>query len=134
MRILIIDDNEADREFYKKHITESPLFSNVKIEECGSLCSAFKVLKENEFDLIILDLGLPESEGIQTVINTFKELHKNISVPPVIVLTGLDDHVLGTEVFKHGAKDFLIKSEVVKNCKELSRSIQFATYSLNINK
>lgn len=134
MKILIIDDNPADRAFYRKHIEENDLFSGVEIEECGSLSTAFKIFAEQDLDLIILDLGLPESDGLQTIINTFKELHKNGKTPPVIVLTGLDDHVIGTEAFKHGVKDFLTKKEVADNCKELSRAIKYATYSLNFLK
>ena len=134
MKILIIDDNPADRTFYRKHIENSDIFSDVEVEECGSLSTAFKIFTEQDFDLIILDLGLPESDGLQTIINTFKELQKNGKTPPVIVLTGLEDHIIGTEAFKHGVKDFLTKKEVAENCKELSRSIKYATYSLNFIK
>jgi len=130
MKILIIDDNPADRNLYKQHIEECNLFKNVSMEECGSLSSAFKILKEHEFDLILLDLGLPESEGIQTITDTFKELHKGKKIPPVIVLTGLEDHIIGTEAYKHGVKDFLTKTEVAHNRKELSRAIKYATYKL----
>jgi CheY-like chemotaxis protein len=131
MKILIIDDNPADRTFYKKNIEDCKLFENVIIRECGSLAQAFKLIAEDDYDLIILDLGLPESDGIQTVIKTHKELQKKETVPPIIVLTGLEDHLIGTEAFKHGVKDFLTKGEVAVNSKELSRSIKYATYSLN---
>lgn len=136
MKILIIDDNPADRNFYKKHIEESEQLSDVSVEECGSLSAAFKLFTKIEFDLIILDLGLPESDGLQTIKDTFAELQKNGTTPPVIVLTGLEDHVhiIGTEAFKHGVKDFLTKTEVANNCKELSRAIRYATYSLNFSK
>jgi len=132
MKILIIDDNPADREFYKKHIKECKIFKDVEIEECGSLSTAFQSFSKNDFDLIILDLGLPESDGIQTITDTYKELNKKETIPPVIVLTGLEDrtHIIGTEAFKYGVKDFLTKSEVENNCKELSRAIKYATYSL----
>ena len=132
MKILIIDDNPADRTFYKKNIEDCNLFENVEIKECGGLVQAFKLIEEDDdFDLIILDLGLPESDGIQTVIKTHKELQKKETMPPIIVLTGLEDHLIGTEAYKHGVKDFLTKGEVEVNAKELSRSIKYATYSLN---
>lgn len=131
MKILIIDDNPADRSFYKKYIEECKIFKDVEILECGSLSTAFDSFAKNDFDLIILDLGLPESDGLQTITDTYKELHKKGKIPPVIVLTGLEDHLIGTEAFKHGVKDFLTKKEVADNCKELSRSIKYATYSLN---
>ena len=134
MKILIIDDNPADRNLYRKLIEDSKLFSDVDVEECGSLSSAFKSFAKTDFDLIILDLGLPESDGIQTITDTFEELHKSDKVPPVIVLTALEDHIIGTEAYKHGIKDFLIKSEVAQNYKELSRSIKYATYSLSFTK
>ena len=132
MKILIIDDNVADREFYRTYITECNLFSNVIVEECGCLNDAFDWFNKEKFDVILLDLGLPESNGIQTIIDTYKELDKKGKVPPIIVLTGLEDktHTVGQEAFKHGAKDFLTKEEVLENRKELSRSIKYATYSL----
>ncbi len=129
MKILIIDDNPADRHLYRKYIEDSKIL-DLDIEECGSLSAAFESFAQRDHDLIILDLGLPESDGIQTITETFKELHKNKKAPPVIVLTGLEDHVIGAEAFKHGVKDFLTKSEVAINRKELSRAIRFATYSL----
>ena len=134
MKILIIDDSSADRNFYKKHIEESELFNKVAIDECDSLSKAFKLFEKDKYDLIILDLGLPESDGIETVINTVAELKKNDMKTPVIVLTGLEDHLIGTEAFRHGIKDFLTKSDVKDNCKELSRSIKYATYALNFKK
>jgi DNA-binding response OmpR family regulator len=132
MKILIIDDNAADRNFYRHHIEECNLFANVEIEECGCLSAAFDWFDKEKFDVILLDLGLPESDGIQTIIDTHKELNKKGTMPPIIVLTGLEDkaHTIGTEAFKHGVKDFLTKSEVFENHKELSRSIKYATYSL----
>lgn len=132
MKILIIDDNAADREFYKTHIKECELFSDVTIEECGCLREAFDWFNREKFDVIILDLGLPESDGIQTIIDTRKELNGKGKIPPIIVLTGLADkaHIVGQEAFKHGIKDFLTKEEVFENSKELSRSIKYATYSL----
>jgi response regulator of citrate/malate metabolism len=134
MKILIIDDNPADRKIYKKYIEEYDLFENLQIEECGSLSKAFQKLKEKEFDLILLDLGLPESEGIQTITLMTEELKNNKIKTPIIILTGLEDHIIGTEAFKHGIRDFLIKGEVIENKKELSRSINYATYSLNFKK
>lgn len=132
MKILIIDDNPADRNFYRKHIEENEQILDAHVEECGCLSKAFELLAKNDFDLIILDLGLPESDGLQTIIATFKELKKQKKSPPIIVLTGLEDHahIVGTEAFKHGVKDFLTKSDIEENCKELSRSIRYATYSL----
>ena len=134
MKILIIDDNPADRQLYKKYIEECKLFDNMEIEECDSLSKAFKSFEEKDFDLIVLDLGLPESEGIETVIKTHAELQKKEDVPPVIVLTGLEDHLVGTETFKYGVKEFLTKNDVAINSKELLRAIKYATYSLNFNK
>lgn len=131
MKILIIDDNPADRNYYKKYIEECNFFSDVEIQDCDTLSKAFTKLQSDTFDLIILDLGLPESEGVDTIANTFEELQKKNKIPPVIVLTGLEDHLIGTQAFKYGVKDFLTKTEVSNNHKELTRSIKYATYSLN---
>jgi CheY-like chemotaxis protein len=133
MRILLIDDNKADRVLYQKLIEECNLFQDVEINGCGNLSEAFETLKNFDYDLIILDLGLPESDGIETITSVYQELQKKKRIPPIIVLTGLEDHLIGTEAFKHGVKDFLIKSEIMINSKELSRAIKYATYSMNFS-
>lgn len=138
MKILIIDDSLEDRSLYKKYIENSEYFNIPEIEECDRLSLAFDIILKNNFDVILLDLKLPETEGIETVSQLLKELHKMKEghmikdAPPVVVLTGSNNHSVGRQAFNLGIKDFLVKQEI--NQKELTRSLNFATYSLNFSK
>ena len=130
MKILIIDDCKADRNIIVKYINGSMKSSEIKTEECQNLTEALDLLEENEYDTIILDLGLPESQGIETIkiiIEHLKTIRKDI---PIIILTAFEDYTIGKKAFKLGIKDYLIKGETEP--KELQRAITFATYGNNL--
>ncbi len=127
MKILIIDDSTADRELILNYLKKIHIKNDViKAEQSKNLKEAFAMLMENHYDLIILDLKLPESEGIETlnIINDFLK-KRGISIP-VIILTGFEDYKTGELALDLGAKDFLIKNEI--KSKELKQSLVFATY------
>lgn len=129
MKILVIDDNRADRDLIITHIKQSKKRKNITTEESNCLTDALKKIRTRDYDVIILDLVLPESNGIETVktvISAIKEIKKNI---PVIVLTGTDDYRIGREAWNLGIKDYLIKDEI--GTKDLSRALNFATYKTN---
>jgi len=126
MKILIIDDNPADRNIIQDYINITDETTKIITEECPCLTEALNKLEKNQYDIIILDLGLPESTGIETiklVIEHLKNIRKDI---PIIILTGFEDFSLGKKAFKLGIKDYLIKGETEP--KELQRAISFATY------
>ncbi|KKM15056.1 hypothetical protein LCGC14_1699870, partial [marine sediment metagenome] len=128
--ILIIDDNPADRNIIQNYINETDETTKIITEECSNLTEALSKLEKNKYDIIILDLGLPESKGIETikiVIEHLKNIRKDI---PIIILTGFEDYTLGKKAFKLGIKDYLIKGETEP--KELQRAISFATYDCNL--
>jgi len=129
MRILVIDDNQADRDLIITHIKNSKKRNLVITEESNCLNDALLKIKSNTYDVILLDLFLPESDGIETVkaiLSSLQELSKNI---PVIVLTGMEDYKIGREAWDLGIKDYLIKDEI--GTKDLSRALNFATYDLS---
>ncbi len=78
------------------------------------------ILKSHSFDVILLDLGLPDSEGIETLI----EVNRIAPNTPIIVLTGLNNEEIGILAVKRGAQDYLIKKEI--DSKLLLRSIRYA--------
>lgn len=129
MRILVIDDSQEDRDLIITHIKKSKKRTKIETEESNCLKDALKKLKTRNYDVIILDLVLPESDGIETVktiLSTLKELKKDI---PVIVLTGIEDYKVGREAWLLGIKDYLIKDEM--QSRDLSRALNFATYNGN---
>jgi DNA-binding response OmpR family regulator len=72
------------------------------------LNEALSVLKEQTFDIILLDLGLPYSDGI----NTFLRIYNKHPLIPIIILTGLNDETIGSYAVKKGAQDFLVKGHI----------------------
>ena len=126
MKILVIDDNRADRDLIITHIKESKKRKNITTEESNCLKDALCKIKDNDYDVILLDLVLPESDGIDTVkavFSSMKEANKEI---PIIVLTGTEDYKVGREAWNMGIKDYLIKDEM--GTRDLSRALNFATY------
>lgn len=122
MRILVIDDCKEDRELISKYIKTGS--KNIIIEESDCLYDGMMRINNTTYDAILLDLALPETDGLQTIKKIKSEIKKEI---PIIILTGLEDYQLGKEAFAMGIADFLIKGEV--DSKALQRSITFATYN-----
>lgn len=91
-----------------------------RIETTRNLSLGLALLAEKKFDVVILDLGLPGSSGMDTL---KKFLVHNLAVP-IIVLTGEDDDQLGMEAIREGAQDYLSKGQLDKNL--LARSLRYA--------
>jgi PleD family two-component response regulator len=137
MNILIVDDNAEDRNLIKVYILKSKKKEIQRIDENDDLESSFEKIKKYNYDVIFLDVPLPNTKGIEAVtklINFLEKINKNI---PVIALSDSEDYKLGVESFKVGIKDFIIKSNIFKNkmeAKELERALTFATYSKHLPK
>ena len=126
MNILIIDDNKADRDLIITNIKKIKSNQDITTDESNCVKDAVSKIHSNIYDLIILDLVLPESDGSETVkkiMTTIKETEMDI---PIIVLTGTDNYKIGREIWDLGIKDYLIKDEI--KIKDLSRALNFATY------
>jgi PAS domain S-box-containing protein len=119
INILLIEDNKADAQLINIYLKES--FPNAfSLSTADYLEKGIQMISENPYDIIILDLSLPDSSGI----DTFKAVYAVASERPVIVLTGLEDESVGINTVKLGAQDFLIKGKL--NSKVLNRSINYS--------
>jgi CheY-like chemotaxis protein len=106
IKILLIEDNPGDAYLIEEHLEEFANFSyELKIVE--TLDEALSVLKKQPFDVILLDLELPDSYGI----NTFLIVHNKNPLIPIIILTGLSDRTIESYAVKKGAYDFLVKGQ-----------------------
>ena len=111
IRILLIEDNPADARLLKEVITANyqPSGSNFscKIDDAPSLTEGLEKIGTGEYDAILLDLGLPESSGQDTLdrcVDLFAQF-------PVIIMTGNDDSALAEKSIKMGAQNYLVKGD-----------------------
>jgi len=91
-----------------------------QITHVKRLMEALHQLATERFDAVLLDLSLPDSQGL----DTFTTLRAQTLAMPVVVLTGLDDKVLAVEAVKEGAQDYLVKDQVDGHL--LVRAIHYA--------
>ncbi|HCJ66142.1 MAG TPA: hypothetical protein DHV62_02145, partial [Elusimicrobia bacterium] len=118
-RILFIEDNPADVRFIKEMLKE--VRDNIfEIESVEYFSAGLKRLSEGGIDIVLLDLGLPDSQGF----DTFHKLSTQFPELPVIVVTGLDDEATGIRAVKEGAQDYLIKWEMKEHL--LTSDIRYA--------
>ncbi len=117
-RIFLVEDNPADARFIEEMLSER-FRSRPVLETRETLDEAFEFLQNNSVDVVLLDLNLADSMGLQTF-ERFQEHNPDL---PVIVLTGLADEALGREAVHQGAQDYLNKNEV--NGALLARAIDY---------
>lgn len=118
LEVLLFEDNPGDAGLLEELLEEFSASYQLKVVE--TLKEGLNILKSHFFAIILLDLGLPDSDGL----NTLVDVHNNAPNTPIIVLTGLDNEEIGTLAVKKGAQDYLIKKEI--DSKLLKRSIRYA--------
>jgi PAS domain S-box-containing protein len=119
INILLVEDNLSYSKLVEKMLAESG--SEACILQCvGTISKGLEALEYRDFDLVLLDLKLPDSEGL----DTFNFLHDYSPDTPVIVLTAMSDERIALEAVKSGAQDYLIKDEV--DGRQITRSIRYA--------
>ena len=90
------------------------------IDYAERLSVALDKLRDHVFDMVLLDLGLPDSRGVDSV----TEIQACTPHVPIIVLSGLDDEATATSAVQKGVQDYLIKGQVDSTL--LVRSIRYA--------
>ncbi len=123
--ILLIEDNPGDARIVEILLEESDL-PECKIKHCQTLGEGVNALTENDFDVVLLDLSLPDSRGFET-------LQRLISAKPdvnVVVMTGFSDKTLGLNAVKAGAQDFLTKG--IFDADLLAKTLRYAIERKNV--
>ncbi|BDI17243.1 hypothetical protein ANSO36C_30450 [Nostoc cf. commune SO-36] len=119
IKVLLVEDNPGDvlllQELFKEVTTVV-----VDLMPVERLSEALNYLKNEIFDVILLDLSLPDSQGLQTFIIA----HNQVKATPIIVLTGMNDETLATRAMQQGAQDYLVKGQVTGDL--LVRSMRYA--------
>src|SRR5436305_14018249 len=104
IKILIIDNSKEDM-ILVKNMLDYQQKLNFELKHTESLNKSFDLLARENIDIVLLDLTLPDANGLETLIK-FREKVPDI---PVIVLTGHNDDDIALEALKLGAQDYLIK-------------------------
>ncbi len=107
MRVLLVEDNLLFARSIEALIRYSAPF-HVAFTHVDTLDAAIEQLRKACFEIVLLDLTLPDSSGLSTLI----ELRKKAFGLPIVVLTGRDDEGIGVEAVKAGAQDYLIKGSL----------------------
>jgi signal transduction histidine kinase len=120
LRILLVEDNPADARLIQIALAETGNTANMELAWVKSLSRAVEELAGRGADAVLLDMNLPDSQGLDTVT---RMVEKAPSVP-IIVLTGLADEVLTVQALQKGAQDYLVKDDLDGNL--LNRTIRYA--------
>ncbi len=119
IHVLLIEDNPGDARLIQEMIKDIG-YNKFELIYKETLIDGIQALFENEFQVILLDLSLPDSYGL----DTFTRMLDKAPETPIIILTGIDDQKLAVEAVKSGAQDYLVK--IMVNRILLERSIYYA--------
>lgn len=119
LKILQIEDDDDHARIFSSTLSGS-ISPKPELKRVENLSNALLSLKEDEFDFVFLDLGLPESDGIATL----QTLFDNCGKIPAIVLTSNSEEKPGEDALKLGALDYVNKSELTPN--SLRRCIRYS--------
>ena len=130
--VLLIEDNPGDARLLREMLQEEGLYSS-ELLHADSMGRAEKILAEHAVDIILLDLGLPDAQGLEAV----RRAHAVAPRVPLVVLTGLDDEVLAAQALQEGAQDYLIKGQITSSVGQvetrgLLRALRYAVERKNM--
>jgi diguanylate cyclase (GGDEF)-like protein/PAS domain S-box-containing protein len=117
--VLLVEDNPGDARLLREMFNEWPAH-DIKLTIVDSMRLAEKHLSTHAVDIILLDLGLPDAQGLEAV----RRAHVVAPRIPLVVLTGLDDELLAGVALQEGAQDYLIKGEI--ETRGLLRALRYA--------
>src|SRR5579864_2977127 len=117
---LLVEDNPGDARLFLELVRETGA-GYLKLEHVNRLDTALARLSSDHFDVVLLDLSLPDENGLATIVR----VHAHAPNVPIVVLTGLDDEALAVKAVRSGAQDYLVKGRVDGDL--LVRSMRYAT-------
>lgn len=120
---LIVDDSPEDRATYRRYLQRDNHF-HYQILESDSGFEALKLCQQVRPDIILLDFGLPDTDGLE-FLNLLK-LQSDLPQVPVVMLTGQGNEVIAVQAMKSGAQDYLVKGNLTATilCRTLHRVME----------
>jgi PAS domain S-box-containing protein len=119
IKILLVEDNPADADFLQE-LLEDSVGIEWQLTWVEFLSSAFIELNKITFDIVLLDLSLPDSHGLETL----TRLQETAPNTPMVVMTGLADEAIALEAVRLGSQDYLVKGQI--NTQLLTRTLRYA--------
>ncbi len=118
IHVALVEDNPGDSRFVIETLKDQT--ASYEIDSATSLASAFELIDARQPEIVLLDLGLPDSQGLETLLR----MAEHVSTVPIIVLTGYGDEQRAYEALRAGAQDYLVKGEF--QGAHLARAIRYA--------
>ena len=119
IKVLLVEDNPGDARLIQEMLTEG-MDGRFILEQADRLSEGLECLDKMDFDVVLLDLRLPDSYGLKT----FARINAQAPQVPIVVLSSLNDESLAINAVQHGAQDYLVKGHVDSNF--LRRSLRYA--------
>ena len=121
LQVLLVEDNPGDALLLRETLADVPDFSpSLEWTHVRLLEEGLGRLRERSFDVILLDLSLPDSHGLRT----FDQVTDHAPSTPVVMMTGLDDEAVALEAMQRGAQDYLVKGAT--DGRSIMRAIRYA--------
>jgi len=125
LNVLLVEDNSGDAHLIKRLLTKSSA-TKYAVDSVNRLNAGIERCDQGSVDVVLLDLGLPDSQGLATVAT----MRAAVPHVPIIVLTGLDDLELAVHSVREGAQDYLVKGTATVDT--LERAIYYAIERKNL--
>lgn len=125
IRVLLIEDNPADARLVREMFLELGT-ERFELEHADRMTAGLTCLERQGFDALLLDLSLPDSQGLAGI----ERVLTQVPTLPIVVLTGLDDERLSLTALEHGAQDYLVKGQVGADL--LARTLRHAIERKNV--
>ena len=106
VRVLLVEDSPSDARLLCESLEDYAL-QRFAVERAEQLDEAVALLARNSFDVVLLDLNLPDSRGLETC----RRMSEAAGQVPILILTGADDEVVATQAMRLGIQDYLVKGQ-----------------------
>ena len=120
IKVLVVEENQPEYAPWFQVVSAGINTDQFESERVSSLSKALALVEKESFDVILLDLALPDSAGIAT----FSQICVRVPEVPIVVVSALENNNHAFEVLREGAQDYLIKGEV--DVKLLRRTLLYA--------
>jgi DNA-binding response OmpR family regulator len=125
--MLLVEDNLGDARLVYEGLTEA-LATEFQVTHVRRLREALEWLWEESCDVVLLDMGLPDSHGLDSLLLMRAQAPR----VPIVVLTGFNDESIATDALQRGAQDYLVKETT--NSQMLLRSLRYAIASTEVGR